>query len=61
MDEERQLLPHQEAAILLEYARDGELTFSYRYIETCLQCLLLIFAGQDLNGSKLTLRSRMCY
>eukprot|EP01032_Pedospumella_encystans_P031971 gene31971-36094_t len=39
MEEEKELLPHQEAAILLEFARDG----------------------QDLNGSKLSLRSRLCY
>ena len=29
MEEERALEPHQEAAILLEYARDGEEGFIY--------------------------------
>lgn len=29
LDEEHKLLPHQEAALLLEYARDGKVSIIY--------------------------------
>ena len=65
MEEDRALLPYQEAAILLEYARDGKLIF---YIQVRIQMLmanpwleLRYTTAQDLNGSMLTLRSRLCY
>lgn len=31
MEEEKELLPHQEAAILLEFARDGKLSYDILY------------------------------
>lgn len=66
MEEERELLPHQEAAILLEFARDGMVQRILLYVFDQLSVIsiliiLMIIAGQDLNGSKLTLRSRLCY